>query len=228
MARRSSGFHTPFAKLSLPAGSAAAKAEPSVSPKPTPRPDPVAKAPPADEELFDEAMRTVAPLAIDPRGRLGSLGARLEIGRAARPSRARDEAEAYAELADLVDGEGSFDISSTDEYIEGVAPGLDKRLLRKLKCGDYAIQSHLDLHGLVQKEARAEVEAFLDGARSSGHRCVLIVHGRGLHSKDSVPVLKARLQVWLTRGPIARAVLAFATALPQDGGAGAVYVLLRR
>ena len=211
------GFHNPFVGVKLP--------------PPAPKPAPIPRAPepePADDSLFDDAMRTVAPLPSDPRGRLGPVGARLDIGRAARPSRANDEAEAYAELADLVEGVGVFDIASTDEYIEGSAPGLDRQLVRKLRRGDYAIQAHLDLHGLVQKEAHAEVDTFIDEARKRGHRCVLIVHGRGLHSKDSVPVLKERLKVWLTRGRISRGVLAFATAKPTDGGAGAVYVLLRR
>ena len=57
---------------------------------------------------------------------------------------------------------------------------------------------------------------------------MLIVHGRGLNSKDQVPVLKTRLAQWLARGSWARLVLAFTSARPYDGGAGALYVLLRR
>ena len=56
---------------------------------------------------------------------------------------------------------------------------------------------------------------------------MLIVHGRDLRSKDNVPVLKEKLAAWLTRGAIGRRVLAFTSARPWDGGAGAVYVLLR-
>lgn len=179
-----------------------------------------------EDDLFASEMAGVQPLAPDPRGRLGAP----EPGARPRPpsQRARDEAEAYAQLADLVEGSGHFDISSTDEFIEGVAPGIDKRLLRKLKKGDYAVQAHLDLHGLTSEEARLEVERFVEAARGTGKRCVLIVHGRGLNSKEGIPVLKERLKVWLQRGRIARAVLAFSTARPADGGAGAVYVLLRR
>ncbi|HZY03963.1 MAG TPA: Smr/MutS family protein, partial [Anaeromyxobacteraceae bacterium] len=59
-------------------------------------------------------------------------------------------------------------------------------------------------------------------------RCVLLVHGRGLHSEKQVPVLKEALRGWLATARFGRHVLAFATARPQDGGAGAVYVLLRR
>jgi DNA-nicking Smr family endonuclease len=57
---------------------------------------------------------------------------------------------------------------------------------------------------------------------------VLIVPGRGQHSRDQVPVLKEKLRAWLCRGRIGRAVLAFTSARPVDGGTGAVYVLLRR
>lgn len=217
--KRPSGFNTPFADLKLP------PPPPAPPPPQVVRPQPVGI---ADEALFDDAMRAVAPLDKDPRGRLGSLGASLESGRPARRARADDEAEAYAELADLVDGEGTFDIASTDEYIEGLADGIDRRLVKNLRRGEYAIQAHIDLHGLVQAEARVEVEAFLDESRTRGLRCVLIVHGRGLHSKENVPVLKERVRHWLSRGRIARGVLAFASARPTDGGTGAVYVLLRR
>ena len=65
-------------------------------------------------------------------------------------------------------------------------------------------------------------------ARAAGKRCVLIVHGRGLHSRDQLPVLKEALRGWLATHRLARHVLAFATARPADGGGGAVYVLLRR
>ena len=57
---------------------------------------------------------------------------------------------------------------------------------------------------------------------------MLVVTGRGLHSKDQVSVLKDALKRWMATGRFSRHVLAFATARPHDGGAGAVYVLLRR
>jgi DNA-nicking Smr family endonuclease len=139
-----------------------------------------------------------------------------------------EEAEALAALSDLVEGSARFDISDTREYVEGAIVGLDPRVLRRLRRGDYAWQAHLDLHGLTSEAARAAVDRFLTDAMSAGHRCVLIVHGRGHNSKDQTPVLKERLKVWLARGRAARAVLAFTSARPHDGGAGALYVLLRR
>jgi DNA-nicking Smr family endonuclease len=86
----------------------------------------------------------------------------------------------------------------------------------------------LDLHRLSAAAARAEVQAFVVAAYGAGHRCVLIIHGRGHNSRDQVPVLKEHLKGWLAQGRVGRQVLAFTSARPADGGTGAVYVLLRR
>jgi DNA-nicking Smr family endonuclease len=200
-----------------------------LSPVRQPPPSPEEPAPaapsverPIDEgELFRREMLGVAP-----------LGDRDGVPPVARPpvgAPARDEdAEAMAELADLVAGRSSFDFADSDEYIEGIAQGLDRRLLKKLRLGLFAVQAHLDLHGKTRVEARDAVEGFVVESRQRGRRCVLIVHGRGLNSKDQIPVLKEGLKVWLARGRIARSVLAFCSARPVDGGTGAVYVLLRR
>lgn len=144
------------------------------------------------------------------------------------PAERDDDAEAMAMLADLVSGGALFDISDSDEFMEGIAHGLDRRLLRKLRRGFFSVQAHKDLHGLTRAEAKEQVTAFLRECRLQGRRCVLLVHGRGLNSKDQVPVLKEALKVWLARGGIAKMVLAFCSARPSDGGTGAVYVLLRK
>ena len=119
----------------------------------------------------------------------------------------------------------SDDDTSTSADSAYVAPGIDRRELRKLKRGEYAIGRRLDLHGLKADEAIARVTRFIDNSRHSHHRAVSIVHGRGLHSNGGVAVLRARVRAGLKTH---RAVLAFADAPPSDGGAGAVYVLLRK
>src|SRR5438552_3972103 len=128
----------------------------------------------------------------------------------------------------LARGAARFDISDTREYVEGAIVGLDPRVLRRLRRGDFAWQDHLYLHGMTSATARVAVDRFLAESVALGHRCVLIVHGRGRNSKDQTPVLKERLKSWLARGRAARIVLGFTTARPCDGGAGALYVLLRR
>jgi DNA-nicking Smr family endonuclease len=139
-----------------------------------------------------------------------------------------DEAETMAALSELVAGETHFDVTDTAEYVEGGVQGLDPRLLKRLRRGDFAWQAFLDLHGMTAADARPAVVAFVTESLRAGRRCVLIVHGRGHNSKDRTPVLKRRLLEWLSRGSTSRAVLAFASARPHDGGAGALYVLLRR
>lgn len=214
------GFNAPFRGLKQ-ALKQAQVAHPAAAPAPLPRPAaPRPAAEPSDEELFRRAMFGVERV-IDDRGLAPPPAPRA-------PSQIDDDAETLARLAELVSGDGPFDITDTDEYIEGSIAGVDRRVLAALRRGDYAVQAHLDLHGLTKAEAKEAVDRFLTSARRDGKRSVLLVHGRGLNSKDHIPVLKEQLTVWLQRGRIGKAVLAFATARPHDGGAGAVYVLLRR
>ncbi len=190
-----------------------------------PHRDERASRPPDDEAAFLAAVGNATRLEDDPRGQLQP---------ALPPADARhvpvydEDAEALAELEMLVDGITHFDIADTDEFIEGLAEGVDRRLLTKLRRGEFAVQGHLDLHGMRRDDARQAVAEFIDRGIKLGHRCVRIVHGRGLNSKDKIPVLKILLTSWLERGRVGRVVLAFCTARPNDGGAGAVYVLLRR
>ncbi|MFQ5458659.1 MAG: Smr/MutS family protein, partial [Myxococcota bacterium] len=171
-----------------------------------------------DAALFDEAMAGVTPLGNRDNRRAPASG-KAPSGEPADPD---------ATLAKLVSGDVPFDIADTEEYVEGHVAGFDHHVLRKLRRGEYAVQAHLDLHHMSRQEARAAVERFVTRSLVAGHRCVLIVHGRGHHSPDRIPVLKNVLRAWLSRGRIGRAVLAFTSAQPVDGGAGAIYVLLRR
>ena len=198
------------------------KAPESARPAKTP-PPPRSAPPPEDDEAaqFLAAVGQVQPLAEGTR--------RVEPEKkSALPPRMDEDAEVLAQLAELVAGDAPFDLSDSDEFVEGHLPSLDPQLLRKLRAGEIALQGHVDLHGLTRDEAKRALERFLLESRHAGKRCVLVVHGRGLHSKDQIPVLKTSVQLWLTRGRIARWVLAFSTARPHDGGSGAIYVLLRR
>jgi len=192
-------------------------------PPPPPAPAPRREPETTPEDLFQRAMEGVRPLPRRENQRVDGPAPASQP----RP-RVSEEAEALAELSDLVRGETHFDVSDTREYVEGAIVGLDPRVLRRLRRGDFAWRAHVDLHGMVAKQARDAVLVFLRAAVRAGHRCVLVVHGRGLNSKDQTPVLKEGMKSWLSRGAAAHIVLAFTTARPCDGGAGALYVLLRR
>jgi DNA-nicking Smr family endonuclease len=103
-------------------------------------------------------------------------------------------------------------------------PGLTRQVLRKLRSGAWVIQGELDLHGLDRHEAREALAGFLANCIKRGIRCVRVIHGKGLGSKNREPVLKTKVKHWLTqRGE----VLAYCQARPVDGGSGALVVLLR-
>jgi DNA-nicking Smr family endonuclease len=199
------------------------RATPAPPTPPPQAPPPPPAAPLDDDTLFRRAMTGVDALAPSARARVA------QPTPAASPrTPLSEDAEALAALSDIVNGEGAFDISDTREYVEGHVVGLDPRLVRRLRRGDFAWQAHLDLHGMTTAAARDAVERFITTAVRDGQRCVLVVHGRGHNSKDQVPVLKESMKSWLARGRIGRHVLAFTSARPTDGGTGALYVLLRR
>lgn len=116
------------------------------------------------------------------------------------------------------------DIESGEELLFS-RPGIQKSVFRKLRTGKYAVETELDLHGMFAKEARGLVGAFIHDSQARGLRCVRIIHGKGLSSPNKIPVLKNKVNQWLQQMD---AVLAFSSALPVDGGTGAVYVLLKK
>jgi DNA-nicking Smr family endonuclease len=208
-------FHGPFEKLRALREELGRPQRPD---PPPPRPEPE----PSEEELWSRATAGVRPVD-DPRGTAGP--------RPPRPSPevfTHPDLDALRELEALVSGQAPFDLSDSDEFIEGRISGLDPAIVRRLRKGEYAVQGHIDLHGMTREEAKGAVDRFLRESRIRGKRCVLVVHGRGTHSKDQVPILKEALRSWLASNRFARHVLAFASARPADGGTGAIYVLLRR
>lgn len=121
----------------------------------------------------------------------------------------------------------TFELLREGEEIQGLAPGIDRAHLRRLRRGRVPADVEVDLHGLTLEEARGALHAGLGRAMDEGLRCVLIVHGRGAHSPRG-PVLKQQLVGWLAEPPHGSRVMAFASAPEHRGGAGATYVLLRR
>lgn len=120
-----------------------------------------------------------------------------------------------------------FAVRESGERIEGLAEGIDRAHLDRLKRGKTPVEREVDLHGLRRREAGLVVRAQLQEAFEMADRCVLIIHGRGTRTETG-PVLKEALLGWLCEPPLDRLVMAFASAIPDHGGTGATYVLLRR
>ncbi len=178
----------------------------------------------SDEDLFQEAMKDVVPLHDSRKRIVRSPSSREEF-----PDHRQSQEERERQyLSALVKDSSAWDISFSDEYMVGAVPGVGPKIMRRLKRGEFSVQDYIDLHGLKKKEAEAVVHEFIVKSYQRGLRCVLIVHGRGLGSVDHQPAIKRELPVWFRRGMLKRIVLAFVTARPCDGGAGALYVLLKK
>ena len=178
----------------------------------------------SEENYFLEAMSDVAPLPED-RGRVTPTPAR-DLSPPYPPGKA--DLEVLAHLSELVSGVADMDITFSDEFMEGAVQGVDRKLMDRLRKGEFPVQDYVDLHGLNQEEAELSVQNFLLDSYRHGLRCVLLIHGRGLNSENHIPVLKRRVPIWLNRSPVKKIILAFSTAKPYDGGTGAIYVLLRK
>ncbi|MGH6800499.1 MAG: Smr/MutS family protein [Methylocella sp.] len=145
----------------------------------------------------------------------------------------RNDPEPQARAAGNDLGKGAS--AETPPSVEGKAPPtlapLERRLRQKLARGRAAPDAALDLHGMRRQEAFAALREFLARAQNAGARLVLVVTGKGARatSEDGTAgVLRKSVPNWL-RGAEYRSIVAgFEEASRPHGGAGALYVRLRR
>ena len=116
-------------------------------------------------------------------------------------------------------------VQDTPEYVEELVRGFERAVFEALHKGRLSVSRVLNLHRLRVEEAEEAFHLFMRESLVRGDRCVLIVHGRGLSSKNE-PVLKQKVQDWLKKGPFRKYIIGFCSARQCDGGAGAAYVLL--
>lgn len=168
-----------------------------------------------DSNLFRAAMQDVAPLAASDKTILKAL----------KPEPVPRQKNAYEQFSetDTVSDANIMETDVDDEW-SFLRSGVSRQTLRRLRRGYWPIQDSLDLHGLIQKTAKRELAVFLNSAQENNFRCIKIIHGKGLSSKDRIPVLKNSIGNWLAQH---QSVLAFCQARPENGGGGAVLVLLR-
>lgn len=190
-------------------------------PDPAPRPVPKPPSPvPTEDELFSEAMAGVLRKDWNRPG-FEATGPPVPSAEQA------PEASEMGQLQQLVDCGKGFVVSDTPEYMEGVGFRAPPDITHRLHRGDFAVQAHLDLHGLTVEAAREAFDTFMKESVLTGKGAVLIIHGRGL-SSAAEPVLKTKVSQWLSSGAWRKWVVAFTSARMCDGGSGASYVLLRR
>ena len=170
----------------------------------------------SDADFLRARMGKVRPLA---NGNKVTLSKRAVDRSAAWQQRQIDAQEHSVDTsaASAVDG---------DTHLSWRAPDCDAFSFAQLREGHgiYA-DAEIDLHGNTIDGARVRLGQFIVQCQRRSQRRARIVHGRGLHSADGQPVLKAWLNDWLKQHS---RVLAFCSARGDDGGLGALYVEFRR
>ena len=170
-----------------------------------------------DGDVFEKLFSNVTPLPA--HGRVEHPAPRR------KPIPEQHLRDERAALADSLSDHISWDIGTeTGDQLVYLRNGLAPQTLKKLRRGHWVIQDELDLHGHTTVEARASLVQFLNDCLRDGARCVRIIHGKGLRSKNREPVLKTKVANWLIQRD---EVLAFCQARQVDGGGGAVMVLLK-
>jgi len=167
-----------------------------------------------DEErtLWDAITRSVRPLARHPA---------VAAGKASAPSRPAPPAHARSA------GNKAAPVAKPPPLI---AP-LERRQRQRLARGIEPIEARLDLHGRTQSEAYAALLHFLRRAQADDARFVLVITGKGAPARDHGSergVLRRQVPLWLKLPELRAYVVAFEEAHVAHGGAGALYVRLRR
>ena len=105
---------------------------------------------------------------------------------------------------------------------------LGRRLKQRVARGREAIETRLDLHGLTQAQAHSALLRFLRGALARDARLVLVITGKGAAGDSERGVLRRHVPQWLGLPEFRALVVGFEDAHAAHGGAGALYVRLRR
>ncbi|HEU4728127.1 MAG TPA: Smr/MutS family protein [Kofleriaceae bacterium] len=161
---------------------------------------------PEDQALFLAAVDGARP-----------LGTRDRIPVPAPPPSAVRVVELPPEVALTVEGDV--------RRFTARAPGVSRAQIAELRAGKIHCEDALDLHGETVEAGKQRLREFLVAAQRIGHRCVLVIHGKGNRSEHGAPLREAVLGDLL--GELSGLVRALSTASPAHGGEGATYVLLR-
>ena len=169
-----------------------------------------------DKALFRRLMHEVTPLGQRKKSTLRTLP------RSEKPSQKTISNDAPTIQYNL--SNYYHDTVNTDSILSYYKKSIPKRRLTELKGGHIPWQARLDLHGLRPDAAQESLCRFIEQQGRLANRCLLVIHGKG-SLRGEPPILKNHVNHWLQQLP---QVLAFHSALPRDGGSGALYVLLQR
>ena len=173
---------------------------------------------PEERELWKKVADTATPLAAPVK---------MEMPRALSLPKAKIErpAAVQPDLKPLVGG-GQAEVKP--------APVMDAKSFGKLTRGKLRPEGRIDLHGMTMAEAHPALQDFILGSAQLQRRLVLVITGKGKSKPDYGPiperhgVLRHNVPIWLRQSPLSSVILEVTPAHQRHGGAGALYVYLRR
>lgn len=172
-----------------------------------------------DPSIFRQALQGVQPLHSDIAPPRPKRPNKPDAQTLARRAAAMGHAE-QQEGQMLSDTQAMLNPVASEAFLSYRQATLQHRVFEQLKTGKLRWYEAVDLHGCSIEEARIAVLQVIDMARQANQNVVKIVHGKGPQA-----ILKTYVNGWLRQH---RDVLAFVSALPEQGGTGAVLVLIRR
>lgn len=150
-----------------------------------------------------------------------------QVARTAKPLRPAAPQPDRPRAADRLDGAPPALSVQRPARPSPPAPGgrMERKTVDKLAKGRLPLDARLDLHGMRQDEAHSLLLSFLSRAHARGARHVLVITGKGPGGDG---VLKRSVPEWLRTAPFRLYVSGLDHAARGHGGAGALYVRLRR
>lgn len=182
---------------------------------------------PSEQELWDRVIAQVRALEERPPADPPEAEARQKPERTRKPSPA-------ARATSGGERPGSAPSVQPKRRAQATSPHMDRRSYQRLLKGRLEIDAVLDLHGMTAEQARHRLLAFVRASHGAGHRLLLVITGKGKRSstdefnRPRAGVLREGVPEWLRSGPVSHLILEMAQARPHHGGAGALYVYLRR
>ena len=169
-----------------------------------------------ESRIFRESVGQVRP--VDDDRHTGGVEPPAPLAKQLK----KDEAAVMDELLSHEFDPAELEIGEEMYYLR---PGVRPRVLQRLRRGQYSVQDEIDLHHMNQTLAHKVILEFIEDAQRRDLGCIKIIHGKGMKSGPDGPKIKVLTNRLLRRHKV---VMAFASARSNDGGTGAVYVLLSR
>lgn len=180
---------------------------------PAPAGEPEAKRSSPDREALRDAFAGVEPL----RGKKKRVMPEPSAPPSGPTRAPRKRARSASRLSVARDPDG---------FVVAQRPNTHPSILETLESPHLDIQDECDLHGLTVKEAERAVLGFIRRSRERGHRWLLVIVGKGLHSPRGEATLRDHVIHTLSAGAASEYVLAFRSASRRHGGSGALAVRL--